>query len=199
MGRELLDLDIDVSSLARAGRRAEPLLCEVVRPLRTSDLVLLATNRETQAPALKRITERHHALARLLASGMRPMDCSVVTGYDPSRISILQADETFKELVEFYANQVAEEFADVHTHMAGLNKDAILELRHRFEEDPEKFTNSQIFALVGLLSDRTGHGPQTQSQHLHLHANIADRMDAARERLKKARDVTPVEKECEDG
>lgn len=193
-----MDLDLDLGDLSRSGRRAKPLTVGEVRPIRSSDLALLAIEGETKAPAIKRISERHHRLARLLADGMAPAEASLATGYCLSRISILQADPMFQELVSHYRTVQTDAYADLHTRLAGLSVSAADLLQERIEESPEELTVGQLKSLVEMGADRTGYGPQSTS--VNLTANIADRMDAARRRAreKRMKDVTPTDKENED-
>lgn len=176
-----------------------PLEFAVVRPLQEADLVLLASPGATPAIPLKRISERHHALARLLALGTAPSEAAVVVGYELSRVSILQGDPSFKELVEFYRAQVDAEFADTVGQLAGFSKDVLQELRGRLEDKPESFDNKELKELLVTTLDRTGFGP-THKQEQTITVNLGERLAQARLRAAEARreliegfakDVTP--------
>jgi hypothetical protein len=60
-------MDLDLETLGSIGRKSVPCLAEVVRPLTEADRALLATERGIQPSAIKRLTDSHHALARVLA------------------------------------------------------------------------------------------------------------------------------------
>src|SRR5438105_3835863 len=78
-----------------------------VRELTEGDLALLADPpplANTQRP-LVRIRHRHHQLARLLAGGTAAVEASAITGYSQMRISLLQKDPAFCELMAYYAGQ----------------------------------------------------------------------------------------------
>lgn len=186
-----MDLDLDLGDLSRSGRKAKPLTVGEPRPIRASDLALLAIEGETKAPAIKRISERHHRLARLLADGMAPAEASLATGYCLSRISILQADPMFQQLVSHYRHVQTDAYADMHTRLAGLSVSAADLLQEKIEDQPEEFTVGQLKSIIELGADRTGYGPQSTS--VSFTGNIADRMDAARRRAreKRMKDVTP--------
>lgn len=151
-----MDLDLNIEHLAVGrGRPRKKLDFEVVREINEADLALISqVPVQSAATGLKKLSDRHHSLARLLASGTPEGEAALITGYDPSRVSILKANPAFGELIEVYRKEVDFEFSTTLQHMAGLSRDAILELRDRMEEDPEKFTNQELRALVSDLTDR---------------------------------------------
>lgn len=134
-------------------------VCEASR---ADVLLLLSTPSASRARPLQEIRQPHHRLARLLAQGMRPIEVSRQTGYSVSRISMLQADPAFRELIYFYKNAAHEAFIDVHEMAAEISCAALDELRTRLESEPDSFTNAEIMKAAALLMDRTGHGPTRQ-------------------------------------
>lgn len=149
-----MKLDLNIDHAAGRGRRALPLLAEVVRPINDGDLELLAQPGHTAAPALKRITDRHHSLARLLAAGTPESEAAAIVGYGVARVSILKDDPAFQELLALYRSEVNTQFSTTLEHMAGLSRDALLVLRDRMEEEPEKFTTNELLAVHKELHDR---------------------------------------------
>ncbi len=150
-----MDLGLNIVNLG-AGRPRKPLEAEAVRPLEQADLELASTvERNSQPPAIKRITDRHHALARLLAAGTPEGEAALILGYDNSRVSILKQSPAFQELLDLYRAEVDREFATTLDHMAGLSRDALLELRERIEEEPEKFSNRELLSVVNEMVDRS--------------------------------------------
>ena len=133
-----------------------PLEYEVVRPLNEADLALLAQPASIQPNTeLKRITDRHHALAKLLASGVAEGEAALIVGYESSRVSVLKQSPAFQELHAFYQKEAKEKFSSVLDHMAGLSRDALLELRDRLEVSPERFSNLDLMRLMTETVDRT--------------------------------------------
>lgn len=183
----LMGLDIRTS-----GRAAKAVTAVEVRELGDSDLALLATERGIEAQPLKRLGERHHALARALAAGTAPGEAAVIVGLTGSRVSILLSDPTFQELVEFYREKVDAAFVNMQETLAGLAHDAASELRMRLEDTPEDITVNQLIELTKLGADRTGYGPSSKQEH-SFSSGIADRMQEARERVAKRKliDITP--------
>lgn len=165
------------------GRAAVPLQAAYARDLTEADLALLSTEAGTQAPARKRLRDRHHALARLLAEGAKPWEASAVTGYSSSTISILQADPTFKELVEFYkANQDAAyaEFSKRANTVLLTLADNLQELAEN-EEVPLTF--DQNLTGIKTLADRLGYAPIARSVNTNVNVELSGRLSAAKARL----------------
>lgn len=189
-----MDLGLDI--FRTSGRAAQPLDFTEVGPLTEADLAALQLNRGVQAPPLKRLSQRHHALARNLAAGMPVGEAAIICGYDISRVSILQSDPTFKELLSFYSAQVDAQYANLHESLSALSVDAAEELRVRLEENPEDLSTGALIDIVKMAADRTGMGPQTKSE-VSVVVGMADRLRLARERVSARQaealtiDVTP--------
>lgn len=177
------------SSIRTRGRAAKPIVAAEVRELDEADLVLLDAEKGVKPPPIKKLAERHHALARALASGMSPSDAAVTCGYSLSRVSILQDDPAFKELLHFYRDDVDKQYSDLHSRLAGLSMDAASELGERLEADMQSedksISISQLMEITKLGADRTGHGPQSSSTNLNVNVDLADRLKQARERVAK--------------
>ena len=188
------DLGISLSDLTGRGRRPSEVEASRVREITQEDMEALATlPRGVKAPERKRITERHHALARLLAGGMDEGVAATVLGYEPSTVSIIKASPAFQELMVIYTNARDVEFADTMAQMAGLTKDVLLEIRKRVEEEPEKIGMGMLTELLTKLTDRTGFGPTTK-QEVNVNVGLGERLKLARERARSAMiDVTPEE------
>ena len=170
------------------GRAAREVEFEVLGGLSTEDLAVLEVEERPagQAPAVRRISDRHHALARALAGGMTETEAAVCVGLSINRVSILKDDATFKELVAFYKEKVDAAYVGMHETLAGISLDAAILLRERMEDEPEKLSVTQLVELTKLGADRTGHGP-SQKQDVNVNVQLGARLDAARERIAKRR------------
>lgn len=187
-------MDLHLGAPRTRGRASRPIAATAVKELTAEDLAMLSEERSTQAPPIKRLRERHHALARAIAGGMTDTEAALVTGYDISRVSILKADPTFRELLVFYRENVDAQYAQLHEVLSGLSVDAAEHLRERLEENPEDLTAAQLVEIVKMSADRTGHGPQSSSVNVNIHADLANRLEAARKRASaRVIDVTPEE------
>lgn len=149
-------MGLDLNIIAGPGRRPMPIEYEIVRPMNEADIALLSQPAAIQANTeLKRITDRHHALAKLLASGTPESEAALIVGYEPARVSTLKNSPAFQELLAFYQKEAKEKFDSVLDHMAGLSRDALLELRTRIEDQPERFSVLDLTRLITELHDRT--------------------------------------------
>ncbi len=159
---------------------------DFVRELNEADLVLLDAPRGVQSKPIAKLRDSHHALARALSAGMKPGEASLITGYSLSRISVLQGDPSFKELLEFYRGHQDTAYANLHDRMATLSMDALEELRERLDDHPEEFTPGALLEMVKTLADRTGFAPTTKSLNMNVDLNsFADKLQAARKRAER--------------
>lgn len=179
------DLELLLRSPPTTGRACSGSL---VRDLTEADLHALHTSKLNVKPKLiSRIRNTHHALARLVAAGIRNEEISRITGFSPAWISTLSnQDPAFKNLVEYYREQIAGEFTEIHVSLhERLTAVAMLaaeELQERLTNEPESLSPGELNDLVKSAADRTGFGPQTKSTNVNVNIDLAERLEAARKR-----------------
>ena len=181
-----MGLDLDIGDMFSVDEIKMPLSAEVVRELRHSDLQLLKEGEKLKPVFLKKLGERHHHVARLLAEGLSNAEISLRTGYGTQNIIVLKKDPTFQELVAHYKKQVQDAFTDLQSRLFGVSVDAIDTLRDRLEENPDDVSTGHLVDIAKMGADRSGFGPQSSSTNVNVTMNIADRMDAARKRAQLA-------------
>lgn len=155
-----------MDSVKTRGRSLTNLELEILGSITPGDLVERETDGglpTSETPTLAKLRGIHHDIARLLSSNLSPAEVSAVTGYSPSRISTLQNDPSFKELLSFYKEKSDEVFIDVRKRLATLGLDASAELSDRLCEKPETFTNTQLIELTKASLDRAGYNPVAKS------------------------------------
>ena len=177
------------------GRTMSPLELEIISSISEEDLLNRSEGAlvSSEAPTLSRIRGIHHEIARLLASGLKPADVSAATGYSLSRISILQKDPSFRELLSFYEAKSDEVFVDVRKRMAVLGLDAASELADRLENKPETLSNSQLIEITKASLDRAGFSPVTKTVNVGVQISsdeLADLRNAKNSSV-KVLDVMP--------
>lgn len=191
-------LNLDLSDLRLKGRAVKAVGTALVRELQEEDLEKLQIEKGIKPPPLERISQRHKQLARAKAAGMTNSEAAALTGYSKSRISILMGDDAFIELVHGLSKLVDEEFVDVHGLLADLSVDALHELHDRLADDAEQFSNTMLLELVTKTVDRTGHGPSSTSTNINVGVNMADRLQAARERVNRFKEPEVINGEVKD-
>lgn len=153
------ELGDELGAQLRSARGRKPKFArfDVLRELNGSDMEMLLSPPEhgVKTPLLTKLRNSHHMLARLLAEGRKAQECSAITGYSPSRISILQRDPAFKDLVSYYAAQAREVYLNVHERLAALGMSTVEELQERLETDPEAFSNRELMELAEMALDRS--------------------------------------------
>jgi hypothetical protein len=135
-----------------------------IRPLTPEDLAAADSGAPAQSIAgLQKVREVHHQAARLLATGMKAVEVSAIVGLSQSRLSLLQADPTFAELLAHYRNEEARSFADVQQRAVALGLDAMAELHERIVENAKEVPNSTLIEIMKSALDRGGHAPVKRS------------------------------------
>jgi hypothetical protein len=143
-------------AIPRSGRQASDLVLVVDRELTPADITSLATAPKIGGQSIiARLKHSHHLLAQLLAEGRTAVEASYVTGYCESRISILQSDPAFQELIAYYAEQKNAVYLDVHQRLADLGINAMEVLQDRLEDQPKEFSNKALMDLIELTMDRS--------------------------------------------
>jgi len=151
-----MTLNLNIDKLAGPGRLPSRIGVEYVRDLTQADLEIMAHEPlGSRPPALKRLTDRHHSLARLLAAGTPEGEAALILNYDLSRVSIIKNSPAFQELLALYRGEVNREFATVLDHMAGISRDALVILRDRMEDNEDRFSNNELMKIATDFTDRT--------------------------------------------
>lgn len=147
---------IDLGGAMPRRGASQPLSIAYERDLTMDDLAGLQSGAlVSTTPPIAKLKSAHHNMARLLADGRKAVEVSAITGYSQSRISLLQKDPAFAELVQYYKAQAAEVYLDVHSRLAQVGMGALDELQDRLDEKPETFTNKELQSLVETTFDRS--------------------------------------------
>lgn len=181
--------ELDIAPRTK-GRAVKQLSLEAAGELTAADLALLASERGVKPTPIKMLRERHHALARCLSSGMSPAEASIITGYDPSRISVLKADPTFQALVADYSTVAAGVTADFVQRANVLSLTTMNRLQEIVEDDEQVLSPSILLEINKFAADRTGNAPVQKNLNMNVSADLGTKLDAARRRLAAA---TPVQ------
>lgn len=180
------DLPLDLSPPRLKGRSSLRLEVEVVRPLTSSDVTATSEGRGSKPPALKRFRDSHHRVARCFASGMKPNEVNLQTGYSLSRLSILQADPAFQNLIEVYREAGTEEYAEYQDLALANMVRAERLIEESLEAVAERETPlalGELRPLTELISDRADRfGFPKANVQTNVNINFGDRLENARKR-----------------
>lgn len=128
------------------------LVWEFIRVLKApDDLPLLHNTLPARRANLTQIRHTHHQLARLLAEGKSQTEASLITGYNPSYISVLKTDPSFMELMTYYSSQGEQVFVDVFERMRSLGLSTLDELQTRLETDPDSYSLRELMEQAELM------------------------------------------------
>lgn len=184
---DAMNLNLDELLAEPIGAKAPALVAEFVRDVEPEDLLALAEPRGSQPSPLKRVRTVHHQIARELATGAKPIEIAATTGYSLSRISILQNDPLFQELVNFYVEQENVRFAKLQDQIEGLGRAATEELIERLTSEESEFvSNKDLKAIAEMALDRSGHAPVKRQANLNVNlsnealAALKEKVDGSR-------------------
>jgi hypothetical protein len=90
------------------------------------------------------------------------MQVSLQTGYAPSRISVLQRDPMFQELMEFYRRDADVAAQEVEAQMLLVGKDVLQEMHERVL-DGEDIPLAVLNDVFKTVMDRAGFAPVQRS------------------------------------
>lgn len=136
----------------------------------------------SRAPEVKRLRDSHHALARLLARGLTPAQASQQTGYSASRISTLQLDPAFQELLSHYRRDADNVSQEVEARFLMIAGDAAQVVHERLLDEGDEVPLVQALEVFKVFADRAGFAPIQRSVNKNLNLNIGERLDRARAR-----------------
>lgn len=196
-------MELGLEILKTNGRIERDLEPEFVRPLTADDLKQLSKERGVQKPrqlsSLTRLSERHRNLARLLALGKTNEECSIITGYTESHISILKSDPAMSGLIRHYSEEVDIVYTQTNEKIAQLAGMAVDVLQDRLEdpEKVEKMSEGQLLEIAKFATDRSGNGPAMKSE-VNVTVGVADRLEAARKRILASRLIEAKATEIHD-
>jgi hypothetical protein len=140
----------------RRGRPRQQLTVEFVRELTAEDVAGIGSG-QLPAPVqpLARVEAKHHALARLLASGASQVEAALAIGYTPQRVHQLTEDELFVQVLDYYRTQAEARFLDAHERLGLLGLSAAGELQKRLDETPERLTTREVKDIAEFAFDRS--------------------------------------------
>lgn len=168
-----------------------------VRALTREDLAAIKDLRTSTADGttqtlMTRLRDPHHRVARLIAAGLRTDEIAERSGYSHQRITTLQRDPAFQELVARYRKTVDEAFEreqDEYAKLATGNmlkaETMIAEKLEEAEETGEFLPTKDLIAISRDAADRFGYGKR--QMNLNVNMDFAAELEKARSRSGKAR------------
>lgn len=187
---------MDIELILPVGpRQAQPLNFTIVGEIEDEHLEMISSGvPRSRGSSLKRISERHKAMARAIANGTAVSDVAFYFSLEVMSVRHLMRDPAFKNLVAFYQRAEDEIVMSTQERLTRASNEALDLIQERFEneETRAKITIPQALEVAQMGADRTGNGPQSSTVAVNVHVGLADRLKAARERAAEAmRDITP--------
>lgn len=103
---------------------------------------------ESRIQSTLTIRTTHHQVAQMLAAGAPIPEIMLITGYSQGRISILQDDPAFAELVAYYRVGAAQGMVDALEQLRSTGMVANEVLRERLLDTPGQFANRELVEII---------------------------------------------------
>ena len=153
--------------------------------------------REWKFNLLQKFSPWHHSAAQMIAAGMKISTIAEKLGRTKQHLYKLRTVEpAFNELVNLYRELQTESSIDLKDQLEGLSNLAAKELLDRLRANPDRFSNKELFELLRLSADRTGHGPSSKVEGEFSAHGVAkvmlERLDKVRAEVADDKDDTIV-------
>jgi hypothetical protein len=137
----------------------------------------------------------HHCIAQYFAMGMEKWEIQRKTGFTVRRLSLLESDPTFQQLIAYYAQMaeadrqaVIDEYHDIQE----LN--ALVAARMLSEKLDDSLESGVLPSYAQLLAITAANDKRrAASTPLNVNVNIGLALDAAKERAGRAKEVTIID------
>lgn len=153
-----------------------------VRALGRGDLAALRA--PAAKPALQKLRDSHHAVARLLASGLTNIDVAARTGYSLTSIVNLKQAPAMVELIARYRAELNESWhksADAYHELIYSNQmkaeRQICDKLDEADDAGELLPTRELLAIARDAADRTGYGKR--STNVNVNIDFAAKLEAA--------------------
>jgi len=152
------------------GAIAEPLILEVRRELTPVDLQRAGDAPKVGTPVIQKLRATHHRQALLLAQGKSVKEVASIVGCTPQRITQLQTDPMFVELLSIYKDQMIvaslEGGQRLQAKIIDAGEMAVDELVSRLENDKDRAAMpvGEVRKIAEFAMDRTVAPPKSAPQ-----------------------------------
>ena len=166
-----------------------------IRELTRADLTHLQVPRPQNL--IQNLRDSHHRVARAVAAGLTGPQISASCGISNGSIARLKGSPAFQELVAHYRSMLTDhwiENADPVIELLGsIRNKALSMIEDKLDDaaDKNEFLPSRDLATFAELgADRTNYGKV--SKNLNINVDFAAKLESARKRSSRARDITPM-------
>lgn len=174
-------------------RHNSPNILEV-RSLTTADLATLRSGPAHIDPA-RRIRDRHHHIAWLIALGKPNTDIAAEVRISPMRISVYLRDPAFVELCDRYRAEIAEARREATTDFVNAATDTMVKAERLIvrrldaaliSDDPDDAPALRdLNRIAADRMDRFGYGKHSTSESRNVNVNFAAKLEAAISRSRR--------------
>lgn len=176
------------------GRIAKSLEIRSIGELTRDDLACLKESRSL--PAVEKIRDTHHRLARLIATGLKINEAAGLAGFSIARAYVLHIDPSFQDLVAAYRKDVNAEFVSSQVDFEDLARTNMLKAERQIadkldaaDDAGETLPTRELISISRDAADRFGYGKKTTNTNVNV--NFAANLEGAMRRSSKVIDHHP--------
>jgi hypothetical protein len=117
----------------------------------------------TPSTSVANLKTQHHAVARLIATGLELGEVAAACGTTPARVSTLQRSPAFQNLVLGYQRMIEAESIDLGINIRIAAAKALSKVTDYLAQPVENLDADTLKEMTFGLLDRAGHSPVTKS------------------------------------
>lgn len=133
----------------------------------------------------------HHCIAQMYAAGMNYKEIHLRTGFTPRRLTLLEADPSFQQLIIHYANKAMEDRQDVVNEYSEIADHNALTAQHMLRDKLDSAYDSDelpsIRDLLAISKNRDARHLKPGDTNINLTLAVA--LDRALERSSKVMQI----------
>ncbi len=177
-------------------RKASSPCIRSVRSMTKADIEML--RQPSARVRLKRISDSHHILARLIVSGLSLSEIARETGYSINRISYLRGSPAMVELIERYRAEDTTEWRKTrdgyydYVHAASLKswRKIVEKLDADDENEVTEIPIRDLMKIADSGADRVGYHRKSTKENINV--NFAAQLEAA---YRRSREIKIIDME----
>ena len=148
---------------------------------------------KAEVNVVKLFRHSHHCIAAMFAAGLTCREVENRTGFSQHRLTVLLGDPTFNQLIEHYSVQALESLRDEAMEYYTVRANNALHAEYMIADHLDKAEAEDSPLKIRELLQISGNFSKSLPKEVNLNVSFGDKLDAARTRMSRAKDITVIE------